>query len=175
MRQHLKELHGPIGAVMVRNKMESKHMTLQEVAHKFDEKSPKFAKILLLIVIPLSGLVLQMLFAGKKRFYFDHITLASEVNTFYLYLIFFVVPLVYTIALLVSRLIGGGWFDISDAVTMPLYFLGVGAYCSRAFIRFYGQKKGWAILKSVIFLVAHGAIVYIIYRFILFCVVMLFV
>jgi hypothetical protein len=175
LSQHVKQLHGPIGTVMVRNKMESKHITFKQLSDKFDKKSPKFAKVLLLIVIPLSGLVLQLLFANKKRYFFDHITLASELNTFYLYLIFFIVPLVYTIVLLVTKLFGGSYFDLEDFITIPLYFLVVGAYCTRAFQRFYGQKKAWAIFKSVLFLVAHGVIVYIIYRFILFCLVLLFI
>jgi hypothetical protein len=43
------------------------------------------------------------------------------------------------------------------------------------FRRFYQEKRFRAILKSVLFLIAHRAIVYIIYRFILMCVVFLFI
>jgi hypothetical protein len=175
MRFHTQEIHGSLASSMIKSKMKSKKLTFEQVGEKFDGKSPKFAKLLLLIVIPLSGLALHALFPKRGLYYFDHITLASELNTFYLYFTFFVIPLVFTIIVVISQLLGLGRFDIGDKITMPLYFLVFGSYAARAFVRFYSEKRVWAILKSVLFLVAHATIVYIIYRIILFCIVMLFV
>lgn len=174
MKYHMQELHGPIATSMIETKMQSHHLTLDQLAAKFDAKSPKVAKLLLLIIIPLSGMALHGLFYKKRLYFFDHITLAAELNTFYLYFTFFVIPLLFTIVVLVSKLFGAGRFDIGDTITMPLYFLVFGSYTVHSFIRFYGENRGWAVFKSVLFLVAHAAIVYFIYRFILFCVVLLF-
>ena len=176
MKNHFNEPHRVVAVSLVKTKMKSHDLKLEQVAQKFDEKSPKVAKILLLIIIPLGGLVLQLLFWKKRRYYFDHITLASELSTFYLYFNFMLVPLVFITISLVLRLLGGsGYFDAGDEVTMPLYLVVFGSYCTFAFRRFYNEKTGWAILKSLLFLIGHGFIVYMLYRVILFCVVMLFI
>jgi hypothetical protein len=62
-----------------------------------------------------------------------------------------------------------------DEITMPLYLVVFGSYCIFAFRRFYSERTGWAILKAFLFLIGHGVIVYILYRIILFCVVMLLI
>ena len=68
-----------------------------------------------------------------------------------------------------------GYMDIGDNITLPLYLAVFGTYCAFAFHRFYDAKPLWAILKSVLFLIGHGIIVYILYRIILFCLVLLFI
>lgn len=166
--------YGELADHMIFYKMAARHLTLDQLAEKFDHRSPAFAKVLLLIIIPLSAFALQLLFRKKKRYFFDHITLASELNTFYLFFTFFGIPLLFIIAYLVARLMG---LDIknylNDDISIPLHLVVVGTYAVIAFRRFYNEKTFRAIMKTTLFLGAHYIIVYALYRFILFCLVML--
>ena len=176
LKSHMNEGYKPYTSYLVKKKMHNNHLTLEQVASKYDEKSPKIAKILLLIVIPLSGLVLALLFFKKKAYYFDHLTLAAELNTFNLYFTFFIMPLLLTIFLFIARLISQDIpFSIGDNITMPLYLLVFGIYCILAFVHFYKVKKVTAVWKSVLFLLLHMFILYFVYRIILLSVVFLFI
>lgn len=176
MKFHRNEKYSAISRPMIENKMRSKHLTLDALAKKFDDKSPKFAKVLLLVIIPLSAFAFQLLFIGKRRYFFDHLTLAAEINTFYLFFVFFILPLIATIGILLAILFGNkGPYNVGDAVLEPVYLGILGTYCAVAFRRFFQQKWVWCILKSILFLILHWIIVYLIYRLMLFCVVLLFI
>lgn len=176
LKFHRNEKYAAISRPMIEKKMRSKNLTLEELAVKFDAKSPKFAKVLLLVIIPLSAFALQLLFFGSRKYYFDHLTLSAEINTFFLYFVFFIIPLIATVAILVSWLFAQkGSFYIGDAIIEPVYLTIFGIYCTVSFRRFYGAKLIKAILKSALFLAAHWLIVYLLYRLILFCLVLLFI
>lgn len=176
LENHLSETYAPATRYLVDRKMNSKHLTYQELEKKFNDKSPKFAKVLLLLIIPLAGLVLSILFFRKRAYFYDHLMLAAELNTFYLYFTFFIIPLMFTIFVLARELVGvRGNVDIGDNITMPLYSIVFGAYSSLAFRRFYGVKWWWSTLMAVLFVVAHAFIVYTIYRLILMAIVLLFI
>jgi hypothetical protein len=178
---HKSEQYGYIAELMIEQKMHKLQLTEQQLSEKFAQKSGKFAKILLLVIIPLSALGLQALFYKRKRFFFDHATLSAELNTFYLYFTFFILPLAFTVLVLLLKLISlTGMFDLgpvglTDNITMPLYMTIFGIWCSVALRRFYREKKGWVILKTILFLALHWIIVYTIYKFILLCIVLLFI
>lgn len=175
MKYHRAEMYGEVAERMIDNKMEKKKLTMDQLAAKFDEKSPKFAKLLMLVIIPLSALVIQLLFLRKGRYFFDHITLAAELNTFYLYFTFFVMPILFILIFLAVKLFTAAKnFYVGDNISMPLYMTVLGIYSVVAFTRFYNEKKAWAIIKCALFLLAHWLIVYTIYRFILFCLVLMF-
>ena len=176
MRSHRTEIYRVPVEAMIKKKLESKKVTIQELYTKFDSKSPKFAKILLLIIIPMTALVFQILFRKQHRFYFDHLTLAAEVNTFYLYFTFLIMPLLFILAYLIALAFGADIRNyLDDTISIPLHMSLLLLYSTIAFIRFYGAKKWRAVLKSALFLVAHWLIVYVIYKFILFCLVFLFI
>src|SRR5687768_13344297 len=73
--------------------MASQNLSEKQFVELFENKSGKVSKLLLFIIIPLTGLLLKLLFYRKKKFYFDHFTLAAEINTFNLYFNFLLVPL----------------------------------------------------------------------------------
>lgn len=177
MKYHLSEMYGELADHMVSAKMAAKNLTLDQVAEKFDHKSPAFAKILMLLIIPLSAYPLQLLFPKKGRYFFDHITLASELNTFYLFFTFFIMPLLFMVTIISYKLIAGGTGRIvlSDDISIPVHLTVFGTYIFFALRRFYKAPIFSAMLKSALFLAAHWLIVYTIYRLILFCAVLLFI
>lgn len=177
MQQHTYTWYGPVAASIIKAKAENNDISVEELGRKYDAKSPKFAKVILLIVVPMCSLILALIFRGEKRYFFDHLTLAAELNSFFLYFTFFIIPLIFMITLWLQRLLAGERDNLllGDNVSIPLYLSVFGIYSSFAFKRFYKVKPIIAIIKSVLFLSSHAFIVYIIYRFILFCVVQLFI
>ncbi|HYE53250.1 MAG TPA: DUF3667 domain-containing protein [Chitinophagaceae bacterium] len=182
MAYHKNEMYGHFAEQMIEQKMAAKHLTEEQLGKKFADKSPKFAKILLLVIIPLSAFVLQGLFFRRKKFFFDHATLAAELNTFYLYFTFLIIPLGMVIFILIVKLLmwmqiigNPGYMYLGDNISLPLYAVTLAIWCFVAFRRVYKEKWGWIILKTILFLIAHALIVYTIYRFILLSLVLLFI
>ncbi|MBC7827098.1 MAG: DUF3667 domain-containing protein [Chitinophagaceae bacterium] len=175
LASHLKEGYAPYTRYLVKYKMSSRQLNADEIAFKFNSKSPKFAKVLLLVIIPLSGLALAALFFRNKNYYFDHITLAAELNTVYLYFTFFIMPLAFMIIFFIVRFLTRTDIDLKDNISLPLYSLVFGSYCYMSFIRFYNERKLPALIKSILFLALHMLIVYFLYRIILLSVVFLFI
>lgn len=152
-------------------KMASQHLSEEQFVDLFEKKSEKVSKLLLFIIIPLIGFLLKLLFFRKKKYYFDHFTLSAEINTFNLYFNFLLVPLAMNI------LYWGGWdVDYGDDIyTSMLLAVVMIWYVTVALKRFYETGTLHAILKSLLFLIGHVIIVYLLYRLILFCIVMLLI
>ena len=155
-------------------KMTAQHLTEQQFVDFFESKSAKISKLLLLIIIPLTGVWLKLLFYRKKRFAFDHFTLSAEINTFNLYLNFLLMPffmeLLYWITFGRVKADYGDNVYISSALAVLMLW-----YVTVALKRFYEVKTFHAFLKSLLFLAGHIIIAYFIYRIILFCIVMLLI
>lgn len=157
-------------------KAAQQQITIVELGKHFDAISPKVSKLLLFIIIPLTGIALRLIFYKRRKYYFDHFTLAAEINTFFLFVIFIVMPLVF---MLVSKFLwwccsvdfgyGDDW--LYSGIQVVLLFV----FCIAAFRRFYEVKLWKAILKSLLFLAALSFIAFVLYRLILFCTVMLLI
>jgi len=152
-------------------KATAQHISLDALAEKFDHLSPKFSKVLLLVLIPLTALNLAILFRRKRKYYFDHLIIAAEFNSFYLYFSFMILPLIVT---LFSKLPGIN-LDYGDSV---LFLSLQGAitllWIGTALRRFYQVKYITVIWKGLLFILMY-LIMISIYRLILFSAVMLFI
>ena len=153
------------------HKANAEHISLDALAEKFDHLSPKFSKVLLVVLIPLTALNLAILFRKKRKYYFDHLIMAAEFNSFYLYFFFMILPL---IVILLSKLPGINldagdsvfFFSLQGAITL----LWIGA----ALRRFYQAKYITILWKGLLFVVMY-LIMLSVYRLILFSAVMLFI
>lgn len=74
------------------HKMSTHHWTEQQLAEKFDHLSSKFAKVLLFVMLPLTTISLSFIFRKKRRYFFDHFILTTEINTLFLFLFFYSNP-----------------------------------------------------------------------------------
>jgi hypothetical protein len=152
-------------------KMAAQHISEAQFVEHFEEKSAKISKLLLFIIIPLTGILLKLMFYRKNKFYFDHFTLSAEINTFNLYFLYLAVPLVFKLLYWVGLDVEYGdtlYFNIF----LALLFIW---YVTVALRRFYELQTWRAILKSLLFLAGHSFIIYFLYRIILFCIVMLLI
>jgi tryptophan-rich sensory protein len=158
---------------IIEKKLENKHIKLDELKTYYDSASPKFAKVLILLFLPLSALVLYALFAKRKVYFFDHFILATELNSFYVFVGYIAIPaLMYLLALIDRRVLsyfhdGGMLFKI----VWLLYLL----VTISALRRFYNEKWGWTILKGILFFLAFSFVIKFIYNIIIFFLVTLFI
>ncbi len=153
-------------------KMAAEHLTEKQFVDLFEGKSEKISKLLLLIIVPLTGVYLKALFSAKNKYYFDHFNLSGEINSFNLYLNFLLVPVAMKALFWVTSLDVEYGDSIFVSVFLGLLFTW---YLTVAFKRFYEIGTLHAFLKSLLFLIGHTLIVYFIYRLILFCIVMLLI
>jgi hypothetical protein len=151
------------------HKAQVEHIGLKEVAERFNHLSPKFSKVLLILLIPLSALNLKLLFMRKGIYYFDHLMLAAEFNSFYIFLTFFILPVLLAgifNLLNIRSDIGDSALLISTQGGIVLVVLTV------ALKRFYQTPLLSALLKAILFIVLYVVVIYV-YRLILFAVIML--
>lgn len=158
---------------VAREKIKTHTITGYELAEKYDKKSPVFAKLLLLVLIPLSAFVLALLFYTSKRYFFDHFILATEILSFYILFEFLFLPLLYwlvekTTPSLRYLLDDGSWLRLT-LESIILAFFGV------AFRNFYRQKWWISMLKALVFFAVFVIIIRDIYNFLLYYLVMLFI
>ena len=166
------ELHFYAPQRWAQHKALVEHVSLEHLAEKFDHTSPKISKVLLVILIPLSALVLSLLFnRGRHYYYFDHLMFAAEFNSFYLYATFFLLPL---LVILISRVFGLGLDAGDNAFFLTFQGLIILLALTTALKRFYKLRLFIALLYALLFLVSY-LITILIYRYILFAFVMLFI
>ncbi len=144
------------------------HKSLEQ---QFATKSEKLSKILLVFIIPLSALVLWAISLFKRKFFFDQMVLSSEINSFFLLINFFILPLIIITIVLVGRLFHAS----SDWLTDDMYtFTGqaiTAVYTAQACKRFYHFGLLRRIITATVFIYLHSFIVYTLYKFILFATV----
>jgi len=154
-------------------KMETHHLTEKELADGYDKKSPAFAKFSLLLLIPMSAIVLALLFYTSRRYFFDHFILSTEIISFYIFFQFLFLPL---IALLIVSISPSLVYLLSDnSWVWIISYISLAIYISIAFRNFYGQKYWLSILKAIVFFFVFFIVMRDIYNFLLYYLVMLFI
>jgi hypothetical protein len=134
----------------------------------FNKTSEKTSKILLLILIPLLTIPLWILAYRKRKHLYDHLVLATEINSFYLLFVFLLMPLITMGVFKIAPDFTVRW--LTDMNLGIFCYVVIGFYCTLAFHRFYIDRWWWAAIKSLIIIVAHYFIVQLIYKIILFAV-----
>jgi hypothetical protein len=153
-------------------KMKSRNMPEAELRNKFDHTSPKVAKVLMLALLPLTAGVLALIFLGRRRYFFDHFILATELNTIFLFLFFLILPVLFVSIGAVFRItVDYGDGSLVFNIVQGVLFL---AILFAAFKRFYGISWSRSLLGIVLFVIGY-VLVLLIYRQLVFLVVMLFI
>ncbi|MCU0452011.1 MAG: hypothetical protein MUC97_19570, partial [Bernardetiaceae bacterium] len=75
-------------------KLRATGLKFPELAKRYDQLSANTTKLGLLLFIPLSALLLSLLFFWKRRLFFDHFVLATELSAFFVFAYFLAFALV---------------------------------------------------------------------------------
>lgn len=138
---------------------------LSSMSDRFNKKSEKTSKLLLLILIPLSAIPLRIMQGRKRKYLFDHLVFATELNAYLIITGFFIFPL---LLLGLIWLFPGFLFFQSEIFIGAVVYLVFFIFCFRGFQNFYQNGYLWAFLKSIVFCLVHIVIMFIIYKSILF-------
>jgi hypothetical protein len=153
-------------------KVIQEHTSLEELSEKFNHLSPKIAKVLLIMLVPLAALILRLLFRRKKVYFYDHFIFSSEYLSFFIFFVFFLLPILFSLLRLL--------IDVKEAGDSNLAFIvvqvtGIWLMAAAGIKRFYEVGFWKALLLSIIFLLLLMFMIFIIYRLIIFSIVMLLI
>lgn len=138
-------------------------ITEDKLAEKFEHKSHSTSKLLLLTLIPLTSLLIKILYWKKSKDWYKNLILATEINIYYLLLFFLIFPLIY-----ISFISILGLSDINDELIGSLTTLIFGVYISVVFKKVYNSKRWVSILKGILFAIIHTFIILLIYKMLVF-------
>ncbi|MBS1774518.1 MAG: DUF3667 domain-containing protein [Bacteroidetes bacterium] len=165
---------------MVAEKLQQKNVSIEVLAEAFKHKSHTVSKVMLFILLPLSTLVLMVLYPRKKLFY-DNFMLSTEINAIFLSAFFMVLPIILNMsiwaAVSIYKQVAGHPVPIDSflfsegpiIISSTILFLSFITVC---FKRFYGSTTLISILKGIVFVLFHYIIVFYLYKFLLFTTVM---
>lgn len=147
-------------------------ISVDELGEKFDHISPKVSKLLIIILVPLLASALMLLFRRSKRYFFDHFIFAAEYLSFLIFYVFFLLPMMFA---LMGLFFPVGDIGDSNVPFNVLQVAGCWLVATQGIRRFYGTSLGKAVPLALLFMLMLTLILMIIYRTVLFAVVMLFV
>jgi hypothetical protein len=163
-----------MAAPIVNKKMDKKNISLIELGDLYDSKSPKISKFLLLLYLPISALILFMLFSRNRKYFYDHFILSTELNTFFVAAGFLILPFILLLITWIAKMSNPD-FEFTERMVGVL-LLSLFSFCViNSIRRFYKQKWLWTISKSLVFLALYVLIIIPVYNYILFLTVMLFI
>lgn len=137
---------------------------MAELSEKYNRKSEKTSKLLLLLLIPLTALPIYLGSFRKRKYFYDSLVLATEFNAFYLLFSFFILPLFMKLFFM----IGSGWFNVTDFGVTVFGYIIIGLFWAIGIRRFFKFPIWQSILYAALLTIAHYYIVQVIYRTVLF-------
>ncbi len=139
---------------------------------KYNVTSTNWAKILLILIVPIAFPLLFLINYSKKLFVSDHIIFTFELTS---YILFVPTILLSFLVVLIQRIAEVLGFDTSrfdfDAYALPIVAILIGYMLFFGLKRFY-QFKWWRVCISSAALLASLTIVIYCYRFLLFVITM---
>jgi Protein of unknown function (DUF3667) len=157
---------------VARQKVKKLHIDGNELARRYDKKSPVFAKPFLFILIPLSALVLFPFFIKKRNHFFDHFVLATELNSYMIFINFLLLPLLMVVSTSVYPPSSPFFHD--DGIAWIIAYCIFVIIVTKMFKRFYEHSWLWSAVKSLIFLFIYFFVIQYIYKMLLYFGIMLF-
>ena len=139
-----------------------------QVSEIFHEKAEKVSKLLLLILLPVSALILQLLTFKKRRLFFDQVIFATEFNIVFILFGFMVFPFILRLFHYVLSLFTKDDMVLLDTGMGIIILIVMMTYLVMATRKFYRLKLLSAILLSMVFIILYGLFFQAIYKFILF-------
>ena len=164
-------LYGKYAASKIQEISTATGWSNEVLADKFHTKGEKVSKFVLIIIVPLTALFFWAISFYKRKYLFDQMVFSAEVNAFYLLWGFFILPLLISLIFLVCRLLNIPHPVIGESIIGLLMYAVVSFYVARAAGKFYSFKWWQTTAFTSLFCIAHIFIVYVVYKFILFVVV----
>jgi|GEM_PF-335056 len=149
------------------------NLKLENLALAYDKKSEKISKLLLLVLLPLTALPLYLSSFYKRKFFFDHLVIATEINSFFLLFSFFLVPGLFFLMYKIFPAHALSFItDMGVAITS---YAIIAIFAAFSFRRFYHDTWWLAVVKALLLVTIHFYMVVSVYKPILLWVTMSFI
>jgi len=158
-------LFGTIIENLITDKLENQNLTFEELSLQFKPKSEVTSKLALFLFILMSVVFIKLLYFKRKRLLYDNLILSTEINIFYLLVLFILLPLVMLIISSVFAL--GEAFLNNEAIALLFLFI-FGVYCTFIFRRIFAETWWKSGIKGMTFSLLHGIFFITFYRFFVF-------
>lgn len=165
-------VYGTMAKAAIENKMSKSTISEADLAIEYGQKSKGLSKILLFIFIISSTIFLYFLYYKQRKWLFDHVILATEINTIFILLIFILFPL---LIILIGTIFQFNEDVISDEIFALISFITFFIYNSIAFKSIFNESKLRTGVKSLAFTILHTLFFVFAYRFIVFKVTLWFI
>jgi hypothetical protein len=165
-------VYGSMAKAAIEKKIANSSMTESDLAIDYSQKSKSLSKVLLFIFIISSAFFLFLLYYKQRKWLFDHVILATEINTIFILLIFILFPLLMLIIGTIFRI---NEDVVSDEIFALLSFIIFFTYNSVAFKSMFKESTIKTMIKSLVFTLLHTLFFIFVYRFIVFKVTLWFI
>lgn len=155
-------LWGAYVSRQIEDKLTKEGITEAQLSDKFHQKSKSTSKVLLLLLIPLAVPILYLLYFNNKRLLFDNIILATELNTFYLLVIYILSPIVILPVIEVFKL------TLTEFKLSLLLLVVFVTYATVLIQRVFKEKWWLSIIKGILLAFLHTVMLMMVYKGIVF-------
>jgi len=159
-------LFGSYATEQIEKVKEAKHFTDTQLEEAFLHKGEKISKFLLFIVIPFVALASFAVGFKKRKYYFDHFILSTELFSFFILFGFLILPLI----MILTQKIGFQLFHSDDSLTIFVYAV-LAIYVAFSSRRFFQFKRFFSFIYTFIFVTSLWCFLGYVYKFILFSIV----
>ncbi|CAN5891548.1 hypothetical protein BH11BAC4_BH11BAC4_21710 [soil metagenome] len=168
-------VYGGFVRTKIQHAMHTTGLDFKGLETAFHQKSEKVSKFLLIILIPFTALFFWLLSFKKRRYFFDQMVFSAEVNSFFLFWGFLILPLLLTLFQRTCHAFTGSYLQLTDNMLSAISGIVVCSFVTAGSYRFYQFNKWYAVLFSVLFWFINFIIVQLIYKFVLFNIVINFI
>jgi len=157
------EIFGDYITGQIADKQATMGISEAELGEIFKQKSEKTAKILLVLLLPMTAFVIYLIDFRKKAPVFDYFIAATELNIFFVLFFFIIMPLLFSIIMLLL-----GLKTLTETTIIPifavLFLLWLVPFTHRVL------QKNWLVssIMAIILILAHYVITMLFYKAILF-------
>lgn len=168
LQYHLSGAYRTYAKTQVLHVLQQQQWTEAQLAEAFHKSSSKVSKFLLLVILPLTALFFWVFTFKKRRYFFDQMVFATEINCVYLIWGFLLLPLLLSLFEACFKWLAGHYLPVTDdAISLVMYGVLL-LYVVLAARRFYELSLVKALLLAVLFYFVHNIIVQLVYKFLLF-------
>jgi len=145
----------------------------EKFSEKFKHISEKVSKFMLFLLVIFAAALIRSLFPRAKRFFYDDLVLATEINIFLILVFFTLIPVILAIILRPGNNITySSLLEHSISLVVMLLF---GIYSAKVFSTVFRQNWWISLLKGTCFTVLLSVFLIFLYRPMVFEVAYLFV
>lgn len=155
---------------LARKKMAAHGISLNELGALYDARSATYAKIMLLLIIPITAFVLRLINYKRKKFFFDHFIIATELLSMYLLVLFLLLPHFLLAAATILPMVKA--FKPESMAVSVSVLLWMFVYTALTLRRFYELTLIKAIIRTLLFLTIFVSVIMYVYKALLFQAVM---